>query len=160
MSFRKKKTMFGVLSYIFFTMGCAFILSSMAEAEEISSVKTTGFFMPDTLRLEAFDDPDIKGVSCYLTRYDRWSPFTEDSSATSLSCRQVGPIKGKLSSKKDVFSQRLNIYFKTKRVARYWDPKRKSLIYLAYTRKFDGKNKDHSVSVVVIPPEYFKPKEK
>ena len=129
---------------------CAMAFATSAQAEQVGAVDASGWMLPDQILVEAFDDPNIEGVSCYLTRYDRWSPFKEDSGSTSLSCRQTGVIKGTMADNPDVFSSKLNIYFKTKKVARFGDPKRNVLVYLAYTRKTSGDNKDHSLSVVVV----------
>lgn len=128
----------------------AMAFAGAAQADQIGAVDASGWLLPDQILIEAFDDPTIEGVSCYVTRYDRWNPLKEDSGSTSLSCRQTGVIKGTMEDNPDVFSSKLNIFFKTKKVARFWDANRKVLVYLAYTRKTSGSNKDHSLSVVTV----------
>lgn len=126
------------------------VASVCTTAETIGRVDVRGLFFKDGIVVEAFDDPTIKGAACYITHYDRWNPLSEDSSSTSIACRQVGPISGKLEDKKDVFSRKLNIFFKAKRVDRFYDKKRNVLTYLAYTRKMSGSNKSHSLSVIPV----------
>jgi catabolite regulation protein CreA len=75
----------------------------------------------------------------------------EDSSSVSLSCRQVGEIKGKLESRKNIFRKSKSIFFKETVVDRFYDAQRGVMIYLTYTKdSFAGKNASNSVSVVVI----------
>ena len=36
-------------------------------AEMIGEIRTSGLLIKDSLEIHAFDDPDIKGVTCYVT---------------------------------------------------------------------------------------------
>jgi len=138
-----------VMRYFFFA--AIFLCASFAQAEPIGTVETKGLFFKDTLTVEAFDDPTISGVTCYTTIHDKAMSF-EESSSVSLSCRQVGPIKGELVSQPNVFSRSKNPFFKKTVVDRFWDAKRKVLIYLTYTKATSGTNASNSVSVVVVRP--------
>ena len=125
------------------------LFSSMASAETIGSAETKGILFKDTISVEAFDDPDIAGVTCYTTVYDR-ALSLEDSSSVSLSCRKTGEVKGNLASRPNVFHRSKNIFFKKTVVDRFYDAKRGVLIYLTYTTASGGSNASHSISVVVI----------
>lgn len=119
-------------------------------ADKIGKVDSKGILFKDSIEVMAFDDPDIKGVSCYTTRYVRSLSLT-DSTNSSLSCRKTGEITGKLFSKEDVFSQSKGFIFSKKtKVARFWDAKRGVLVYLSYTTSMGDKNSSHSISVVVV----------
>lgn len=127
----------------------AFIFSLSAQAETVGEVSTNGILFKDTIKVMVFDDPDIRGVSCYITYYDR-SLTTENSTDASLSCRKVGPISGKLEGRASVFEMEKNMFFKTTIVRRFFDAKRQVLVYLAYTDSTGSKNAHHSLSVVPI----------
>jgi CreA protein len=68
-------------------------------AEEIGKVSTTFKFLGanDKIVIEAFDDPDINGATCYVSRAKTGGVkgsigVAEDTSDASISCRQTGPI--------------------------------------------------------------------
>jgi CreA protein len=73
-----------------------------AFAEEIGSVSTVFKVLGanDKIVIEAFDDPKIDGVTCYLSRAKRGGVkgtlgLATDTPDASITCRQVGPIKMK-----------------------------------------------------------------
>lgn len=125
------------------------VLSGAASAERLFSVETSGLFFKDKIHVEAFDDPTIKGISCYINMPDR-SMNWDDQSDTALACRQVGPIVGKLYHKKNVFKASKGIFFKHMRVDRHWDAKRNVMVYISYTKKASGDNASSGLSVVPI----------
>jgi CreA protein len=129
-------------------LGLFFAPASSAQ-EIVGKTDAGGFFIPDTIEVMVFDDPDIQGVACYVTYYDRTLSFN-DSSNSSIACRKVGTIAGELTGRQNVFEAEKSIFFKTTRVQRFYDLKRKVLVYLAYTRGNNGKNAAHSISVVPV----------
>jgi CreA protein len=123
--------------------------ASLASEDTIGTVGTSGMLFKDTITIQAFDDPTIKGVTCYITLPSRTLSF-DDPTDTSIACRKIGPIIGDLKSNTDIFSASKSIFFKTNRVDRFYDSKRKVLIYLSYTVKLSGDNSSHSISVVPV----------
>ncbi|WP_340610402.1 protein CreA [Xenorhabdus bharatensis] len=134
-------------------------------AEEIGSVDTVfKFFGPDNkIVIEAFDDPDVKNVTCYLSRAKTGGikgglGLAEDTSDAAISCQQVGPIevaeKILKSPKKGqvVFQKRTSLVFKKLQVVRFFDPKRNSLIYLTYSDKVIDGSPKNAISAVPIMP--------
>ncbi|OKP04311.1 protein CreA [Xenorhabdus eapokensis] len=134
-------------------------------AEEIGSVDTVfKFFGPDNkIVIEAFDDPDVKNVTCYLSRAKTGGlkgglGLAEDTSDAAISCQQVGPIeladKIKKSAKKGqvVFQKRTSLVFKKLQVVRFYDPSRNSLIYLTYSDKVIDGSPKNAISAVPIMP--------
>ncbi|MBD1226370.1 protein CreA [Xenorhabdus griffiniae] len=134
-------------------------------AEEIGSVDTVfKLFGPDNkIVIEAFDDPDVKNVTCYLSRAKTGGlkgglGLAEDTSDAAISCQQVGPIeladKIKKSPKKGqvVFQKRTSLVFKKLQVVRFYDPKRNSLIYLTYSDKVIDGSPKNAISAVPIMP--------
>ncbi|MGL4601378.1 MAG: CreA family protein, partial [Plesiomonas sp.] len=118
----------------------------MVSAEEIGSVDTVFKFLgPDhKIVVDAFDDPDVAGVTCYLSRAKTGGikgglGLAEDTADASIACRQVGPIvlSDKIKQGKgdgqSVFQKRTSLVFKKLQVVRFYDPKRNTLIYLTYS---------------------------
>ncbi len=129
-------------------------------AEEIGSVDTQFEWLgPDSkIVIEAFDDPQVPGVTCHLSRAKKGGfkgaiGVAEDPSDASIACRQVGPIElpAKLKQGEEVFSKRTSVVFKTMHVVRFLDAKRNVLIYLVYSDKLvDGSPKSAISSVPIL----------
>lgn len=108
--------------------------------------------------VEAYDDPLVNGVTCYVSRSKTGGisgalGIAEEKSEASIACRQVGPISfnGKLPKQEDVFSEKRSILFKKLRVVRMVDAPRNTLVYLTYSDKLlDGSPKN---SVTAVPVE-------
>lgn len=134
-------------------------------AEEIGAVSTTFKLVGANNRIviEAFDDPQVAGATCYLSRAKKGGisgslGIAEDPSDASLACRQTGPISlpdevrtGKLDGKK-VFRKSTSILFKTLQVVRYYDKKRNTLVYLTYSDKLVEGSPKNSLSAIPIMP--------
>lgn len=142
---------------ILFALGVAFSLS--VKAEEIGSVSTVFKMLGPNHKIviEAFDDPDISGVSCWLARAKTGGisgglGLAEDPSDGSIACRQVGPIKlpADLKDGEKVFNKRTSLVFKTLQVVRFYDERRHTLIYLVYSDKVIEGSPKNSISVVPI----------
>ena len=134
-------------------------------AEEIGKVSTTFKFMGanDKIVIEAFDDPDINGATCYVCRAKTGGVkgsigVAEDTSDASISCRQTGPITlpERIASGKDdgkeVFKKSTSMLFKKMQVVRYFDKKRSTLVYLTYSDKLIEGSPKNSISTIVVPP--------
>ncbi|MGC2855962.1 CreA family protein [Novispirillum sp. DQ9] len=138
-------------------------LSVPAGAEEIGSVDTVfKVFGPNhKIVIEAFDDPLVDGVTCHVSRSRTGGVkgafgLAEDTSDASIACRQIGPITLPEGLKKrdgeQVFSERRSLLFKRLQVVRFFDEKRKVLIYLVYSDKvIEGSPKNAISSVPVMP---------
>ncbi|WP_426100788.1 CreA family protein [Massilia sp. TSP1-1-2] len=131
-----------------------------ANAETIGSVDTVFKLIgPDhKIVVEAFDDPKVGGVSCYLSRAKTGGikgaiGLAEDKSDSSVACRQVGALSfnGKVARTEEVFSERASIFFKHTRVVRMVDPKRNTLVYLVYSDKLIEGSPKNSVTAVPVP---------
>ena len=108
--------------------------------------------------VEAFDDPRVAGVTCYVSRAKTGGikgavGLAEDKAEASIACRQVGPIRfeGKpLPQQEEVFSERQSILFKKLRIVRMVDKARNALVYLTYSdRLIDGSPKNAITAVPV-----------
>ena len=132
-----------------------------ASAEDIGSAsyRFKWFGPNDKIKVEVFDDPEVPGVACYLSRAETGGikgafGLAEDPGEASIACRQIGPIDGEkvkhLRPGREVFSASASLIFKKTQVVRFYDPKRNVLVYLTYTdRVIDGQPRN-SISVVPV----------
>ena len=143
----------------------ALVLGLAAGAEEIGSVSTKFKLLGpnDKVVVEVFDDPDVPGVACYLSRARTGGVsgaigVAEDTSDASIACRQVGPVqlpKAVANGETDgeeVFKKRTSLVFKTLQVVRFYDPRRHVLVYLTYSDRIIEGSPKNSISVVPITP--------
>ena len=137
----------------------ALLFSFPAFAEEIGKVSTVFKLLSpdDKIRVEAFDDPAVKGVTCYLSRADKggWSGavgLAEDTSDGSISCHQTGAIKllEPIEDGQVVFKKRTSLVFKTMQVVRFFDEKRSALVYLVYSDRVIEGSPQNSVAAVPL----------
>ncbi len=148
--------------YIFLcALLCALLPAGAAVAEEVGSVDTKFKLLgPDhKIKIEAFDDEKVSGVSCHVSRAVTGGikgavGLAEDTSDASIACRQVGPISilEELEAGEHVFSERRSLIFKTLQVVRFCDETRNTLVYLVYSDKVIEGSPKNSVSTVPIRP--------
>lgn len=137
------------------------VIAAPATAEEIGEVTTAWKLIGanHTVVVEAFDDPRVSGVTCFVSRARTGGlkgtfGLAEDRAEASIACRQVGAIRfsGPLPKKEEVFSERMSILFKRLQVVRMVDPKRNVLVYLTYSDKLIDGNPENSVTAVAVDP--------
>jgi CreA protein len=144
--------------------------ATSAQAERIGSVSTVWKAIGPNSKIviEVFDDPDVKNVSCWVSRPTQGGVsgavgLAEDPSNGSIACRQTGPVtvdpalKAKLrkQTKKGgviVFKERTSAVFKSIQVSRMYDEKRDTLVYLIWSDKVVDGSPKNSLSVVVLAP--------
>jgi CreA protein len=133
-------------------------------AETIGEVNTAFHLtQDDRITVEAYDDPKVEGVTCYLSRARTGGlkgvvGIAEDRSEASIACRNIGPVHfvaaaGGLPLQEDVFTVRLSVLFKRIHVVRLVDVKRNALVYLTYSDKLIDGSPKNSVTAVPIPPD-------
>lgn len=146
--------------------GALWLLATGLHAQEIGSVDTAFQWLGPNHKIviEAFDDPKIAGVTCYVSRSQTGGVkgglgLAEDTSDASIACRQVGPIniKEKLKDGEEVFTERRSLLFKKMRVARFLDQPRNTLVYLVYSDKLIEGSPKNSLSAVAMMPWGDKP---
>jgi CreA protein len=149
---------------------CAGLIASLVAGqvlggEEIGSVSTRFKMLGpnDKIVVEVFDDEDVPGVACYLSRAKTGGisgavGVAEDTSDASIACRQIGPIKlsedirsGKADGD-EVFKKRTSLVFKSMQVVRFFDTKRLVLVYLTFSDRIIEGSPKNSISVVPIQP--------
>jgi CreA protein len=142
-------------------LGLLLILPLVLSAEEIGEVSTVFKWVGpnDKIIVEAFDDPKVAGVTCYLSRAKTGGikggvGLAEDRAEASLACRQVGPIafKGELKDGEEVFKERTSLVFKSMQVVRFFDRKRNTLVYLVYSDRIIEGSPQNAVTAIPILP--------
>lgn len=141
--------------------GLLIAISTSSLADEIGSVNYRFKWLgpSDKIVVEAFDDPQVSGVTCYISRAETGGikgmvGLAENAAKASLSCRQIGVIDvGALNDLKDqqeVFSARASAIFKTTQVVRFYDKKRSVLVYLTYTDRIVDGSPENAISIVPV----------
>jgi len=137
----------------------AALLLPSAHSEEVGSVNTNFHITgSDRVVVEAYDDPLVQGVTCYVSRARTGGVkgtlgIAEDPTEASIACRQVGTIHftGPIKQQADVFSVSMSFIFKSLHVVRVVDAKRNSLVYLTYSDRVVSGSAKNSVSAVPMP---------
>ena len=142
-------------------LGLCLALPLVVQAEEIGEVSTVFKWVGpnDKIVVEAFDDPKVEGVTCYLSRAKTGGVkgglgLAEERAEASIACRQVGPIRftGKLKDGEEVFKERTSLVFKTMQVVRFFDQKRNTLVYLVYSdRVIEGSPQNAVTAIPILP---------
>ncbi|MDH0095125.1 CreA family protein [Ectopseudomonas hydrolytica] len=137
------------------------MLPGLALAETIGEVSTVFKWVGpnDKIVVEAFDDPKVAGVTCYLSRAKTGGVkgglgLAEDRAEASIACRQVGPIafKDTLKDGEEVFKERTSLVFKTMQVVRFFDARRNTLVYLVYSdRVIEGSPQNAVTAIPILP---------
>ncbi len=131
-----------------------------ASGEKIGSVDTAFQWIgrDHDIIVEAYDDPAVQGVTCYVSRariggIKGTLGLAEDRAEASIACRQVGPIsfpKPPLKQQEEVFSERMSILFKRLRIVRMVDAQRNALVYLTYSDKLIDGSPQNAVTAVPV----------
>lgn len=143
--------------------------ANAAEPRTLAQISGSGLVFKDTLVVEAFDDPKVKGVTLYVSNFER--PLTErvqkdfftEPSYASVTAVKTGPIElgaiDKSSKGEPVFQEKKSLLFKELRVQRIYDEEKKTLVYVSFNTRLDkgsDTNKSRfksSVSAIAIEPE-------
>lgn len=160
----KRRSLFGQYfrAMILAMVMCAIVPSPVA-SEVIGTVDTVFhmFTRDDDIMVEAFDDPDIPGVTCYLSRARKGGVkgmigVAEDTSDASIECIGIAPLElpEKVKSGKEdgevVFKKGTSLVFKSMQVVRFYDKKRGVLIYLVYSDRMVEGSPKNSVTCVLV----------
>ena len=134
-------------------------LASPAAAEKVGEVGVD--WMGNDIIVDAVSDPEITGVTCHVTYFDRGvldrlqkGNWFEDPSNNAIACRQTGPIEiGDIEldeGGEEVFKSGLSLVWKKLVVTRIYDRKNDTLIYLAHSRELTEGSAKMSISTVPL----------
>ena len=142
------------------------VVAAGGRAETIGSVDTVFKLIgPDhKIVVEAYDDPQVNGVTCYLARARTGGVkgalgVAEDRAEASISCRQVGPISipQPIAAQEEIFNERISLVFKRLRIVRMVDAKRNALVYLTYSDRVIEGSPQNSVTALAVDPSVVIP---
>ncbi len=111
----------------------------------------------DRIEVEGFDDPDVKGVACYISYAKKGGlketvNLEEDASDASVSCVQSAPQieydENVVKKPRQVFKRSASFAFKSQQIIRYYDPKRKAFAYMVYSDKIIQGSPKNSLSSI------------
>ncbi len=137
----------------------AVLACSHADAEKVGEVDTAFKLIGPNHKIvvEAFDDPRVSGVTCFVSRATTGGlagafGLAEDKAEASIACRQVGPIAvpQPLPQQEEVFNERLSILFKKLRIVRMVDAKRHALVYLTYSDRLVDGSPMNAITAVAV----------
>ena len=132
-------------------------VANAAEASKvIGEIKGSGLVFKDTLTIERFGDPKVKGVTLYISNFER--PITEklsknffsDPSAASVGCTKTGgPIAiadniNKSRQGEEVFEESRSLLFKSLRVQRIYDEETNTVVYVTFNTRLNKGDDDNS----------------
>lgn len=137
----------------------ALAVAHAPRAEPVGEVDTVFKLVgPDhKIVVDAYDDPGVKGVTCYVSRAKTGGikgglGLAEDKAEASIACRQTGPISfpRPLKQQEEMFSERISLVFKRLRVVRMVDAGRNTLVYLTYSDRVIEGSPQNSVTAVPV----------
>ena len=146
----------------FFTSAAVLAAGLFAAAASAEVVGKVGVdWIGNDIIVEAVADPQVKGVTCHVTYFDRsiidrlkQGNWFEDPSNSSISCRQTGPIEiGDIDLSRggeEVFRQGRSLIWKDLLVKRIYDKTNDTLVYLAHSRQVIEGSAKMSISTVPL----------
>lgn len=118
-------------------------------SQVVGKLQGSGLVFKDTLLIERFEDPKVKGVVLYISNFDR--PITEklggnffnDPAYASVACAnttkdiQIADNIQKGPQGEEVFEESRSLLFKTLRVQRIYDTESNTVVYVSYNTRLD-----------------------
>jgi len=133
----------------------AVLLLSGCDRNEVGDV-SLGVFTTKDIKLDAFTDPVVTGVTCHVSSIEANLDFS-DPSDSSIACRQTGPITtdmiaqiDKSASGEVIFRKSKSILLKTLKTRRIYDASSQTLMYVSYSTKEINGSYKHSLSSVPL----------
>lgn len=132
------------------------------DGRHVGEVSTVFKFVTpnDKIKVAAFEDPDVQGVTCFISRAVTGGlkgafGIAEDTSDASIACRQTGPIVFVKAIEGDdegaeVFDERRSFLFKQLHVTRFYDKVSNSLVYLTWSDRIIEGSPKNAVSAVPL----------
>mmetsp|Transcript_24020 Transcript_24020/g.47163 ORF Transcript_24020/g.47163 Transcript_24020/m.47163 type:complete len:470 (-) Transcript_24020:111-1520(-) len=116
----------------------------------VAEIGASGFIFKDKIRVEAFQDEKVPGVTIFLSDFDR--PITEklskdffsDPTSNSIACTARNGVVSKLDKKisrspegEEVISENRSLFFKSIKVRRVVDEEGGNIVYVSFSTRFD-----------------------
>ncbi|MBN7818467.1 CreA family protein [Bowmanella yangjiangensis] len=128
---------------------------SACSPNEVGDV-SLGLFTTKDIKLDAFTDPVVTGVTCHVSSIEANLDLA-DPSDSAIACRQTGPITAAMIAQIDksksgevLFSKSKSIFFKSMKIRRIFDAEHQTLMYVSYSTKETSGSFKHSLSTVPL----------
>lgn len=123
------------------------------ETREVGYVNTAitnlGLTRSHRVVVERFDDPEVRGISCYISQartggFSGMLGVAEDPARFAITCAATGTVEVQAGARRgdrgeQVYESATSLFFKETRVHRFIDEERNAVVYLAWsTRLVDG----------------------
>ena len=137
----------------------ALFAAACSRAEPIGEVDTVFKFIgPDhKIVVDAYDDPDVAGVTCYVSRAKTGGikgglGLAEDKvrSLDRLPPDRADQLPQAAAPQDEMFNERISLVFKKLRVVRMVDKPRNTLVYLTYSDRVIEGSPQNSVTAVPV----------
>lgn len=132
------------------------------ETKQVGHVNTAltnlGLTRSHRVVVERFDDPQVSGVSCYISQartggVSGMVGLAEDPARFSIACTVTGPVvvtedarRGERGER--VYESSTSLFFKETRVHRFIDEERGAVVYMAWSTKLVDGSPYNAVAVV------------
>jgi CreA protein len=134
------------------------------ETKEVGYVNTAltnlGLTRSHRVVVERFDDPKVRGVSCWISQartggLSGMVGLAEDPARFALSCAATGPVQISPDARRGergerVYESDTSLFFKETRVHRFIDEERNAIVYLAWSTKLVEGSPFNAVAAVPI----------
>jgi CreA protein len=136
----------------------ALAVSVPVHGEELARIATHSQRYGGQIGISAFDDPLLKGVTCYVSRTHDDNSFGGNAPATRASyaevtCHQVGKISfpAQIPQQAQVFDESSDVIFRKLHVFRILDRTRLTVLYFSYTESELSGDMPGRVDVIPLP---------
>jgi CreA protein len=134
------------------------------ETKEVGYVNTAltnlGLTRSHRVVVERFDDPKVRGVSCWISQartggLSGMVGLAEDPARFALNCVATGAVQITGEARRGergerVYESDTSLFFKETRVHRFIDEERNAVVYLAWSTKLIDGSPYNAVSVVPV----------
>ena len=128
-----------------------------AESQAIGQITGSGLVFKDTLQVESFEDPKIRGVTLYISNFQRpinerlssAKNFFSDPSSAAVACARTGTkvtVADNINTTpagEEVFKESKSLLFKSLKVQRIFDIEHNTVVYVSFNTRFDKKDDDN-----------------
>jgi CreA protein len=136
----------------------AISLPAVADGEQLATIATHSQRYGGHIEISAYDDPLLKGVTCYVSRLRDdntlgGTPQPPSAPDAEVSCHQAGKLitPHHAPRQAQVFDESVDSIFRVLHVFRILDPSRLTVVYFSYTESELAGNLPGHVDVIQLP---------
>ena len=136
----------------------AVFLSALAHGEQLARISTHSQRYGGQVEISAYNDPLLKGVTCYVSRSHDENAVGGSAAPTrtpdaQVSCHQVGRLTtpSQVPKQAQVFDESVDPIFRVVHVFRILDSSRLTVLYFSYTESELAGDLPGHVDVIQLP---------